>query len=109
MSLLVKHFIATPKAIEVLVNLNLNQNEKQELAETTLLIYHQQLLNKFLEILEQEDRKIFMDNLLSEDQEKAFEFLHEKIQGIEQVVEQAVAEIEEKLLNDFALLEDSKQ
>ncbi|HEY4694487.1 MAG TPA: hypothetical protein VIH52_00820 [Candidatus Nanoarchaeia archaeon] len=101
MSLLVKHFVAEPKAIIALQTLELSSEERQKLAEAITLLYHQKLLNRFLEVLSEVDRKIFMEAFLDGTQERSFEFLHEKINNIELVVEEALKEIEEQILADF--------
>jgi hypothetical protein len=101
MSLLVKHFVARPKAIEALERLEVSSEEKQQLAEMITLIYHQKLLNRFLEALSEEDKRLFMETFLGSYQEKSFTFLREKIVNIESIVEIALAEIEQKILEDF--------
>jgi len=101
MSLLVKHFVANPKVLFYINDLELSEEEKSKLIELTTLLYHQKLLNKFLDRLEQEDKKIFMEKILVESQESSLDFLHEKIEDIEKVVEEAIFEIEEKLMKEI--------
>lgn len=102
MSILVKHFVESPKAILALEEFTLTIEEKEKLIETVTLLYHQKLLSKFLEKLENTDKELFLEAFLSDSQEKSINFLRQKIANIETVVEEALLEIEEQILNDFA-------
>ncbi len=104
MSILVKHFVLEPKVLLTISELRLEKDEKEKLTEIALLVYHQKLLNKFLDKLAEADKRIFMEKLLSGPQEESIEFLHEKIVGIEKVVDEAIFEIETILLADIAAL-----
>lgn len=101
MSFLVKHFVINPKAIIALEEFDLNEEEKIKLTDAVILLYHQKLLTKFLEKLEKTDKELFLESFMNEPQEKAISFLRERITDIEAVVEEAIAEIEEQILNDF--------
>lgn len=102
MSILVKSFISNPRVVGTINELDISQTEKVKLTEAMVLLYHQKLLTKFLEKLVEEDRKLFMEQLLVGSQEKAIDFLREKIIDIEIVVEEAIFELEEQILADFA-------
>ncbi len=106
MSILVKHFVTNPRVLINIGELSLEQAEKDRLTEIATLIYHQKLLNKFLDNLAEEDKKIFIEKVLTDPKEDSLNFLHEKIDGIERVVEEAIFEIEEKLLEDIKALEE---
>lgn len=108
MSILVKNFVNNPKVIVAISNLDLSDQEKIKLTETVVLLYHQKLLTKFLEKLVEEDKKLFMEVLLGSSQTAAISFLREKIGGIEKVVEEAIFELEEQILVDFAQIEGNK-
>lgn len=106
MSILVRHFITNPRVLVDIEELSLQEEEKNKLTEIATLIYHQKLLNKFLDKLDEEDKKIFIEKVLTDPKEDSLNFLHEKIEDIEKVVEEAVFEIEEKLLEDIKTLRD---
>ena len=63
-------------------------------------------MNKFLDKLAEEDKKIFIEKVLANPKEDSLNFLHEKIENIEKVVEEAVFEIEGKLLEDIRALKE---
>ena len=106
MSILVKHFVTNPRVLIDIEELSLQQEEKNKLTEIATLIYHQKLMNKFLDKLAEEDKKIFIEKVLANPKEDSLNFLHEKIENIEKVVEEAVFEIEEKLLEDIRALKE---
>ncbi len=106
MSILVKHFVTNPRVLMDIEGLSLDQEEKNKLTEIATLIYHQKLLNKFLDELIEEDKKIFIDKVLTDSKEDSLNFLYEKIENIEKVVEKAIFEIETKLLEDIRALKE---
>lgn len=59
MSLLVKHFIGQPKLLLEVKDLGLEASEREELEGLITLLYHQKLLNRLLEYLEESDKRIF--------------------------------------------------
>lgn len=101
MSTLVKHFIKNPKIYLEIQKFELEQSEKNNLTDLVTLLYHQKLLNKFLEQLEEEDKKVFLELVLLSSDENYLEFLHQKIVNLEEVVVEAIGEIEEQILEDF--------
>lgn len=107
MSILVKHFIKEPKIYLEIEKLGLTSEEKFSLTQSVTLLYHQKLLNKLLEYLEEEDKKIFLELLIVGGEENYLEFLHQKIMNLEEIVKNAVEEIEKHLLKDFRSLEES--
>ena len=108
MSILVKHFVNNPKVVLEINELPLSEEEKIKLTETVILLYHQNLLSKFLEKLEAEDKKLLLEKLLQDSQTEAITFLREKIMNIESVVSDAIVELEEQILNDLASVEEKK-
>lgn len=105
MSILVKHFIVNPKAITKVFELSVSEEEKQKLTETIILLYHQKLLTVFLENLVENDKKLFLESLLTDSHEETISLLRNKIENIEKVVEESIYDLEEKLLKDFAQVE----
>lgn len=105
MSLLVKHFVKNSKTLEKLQSSALAEQEKMKLAEIIVLIYHQKLLNRFLDNLEEEDRRMFLELLAGEKSLETVEFLHWKIEKIENLVEFALLEVEQELIADIEILE----
>jgi len=106
MSLLVKHFVTNPKILVTIEALSLSPEEKDKLTEIATLVYHQKLLNKFLDHLAEEDKRTFVEKVLADPKEDSLNFLHEKIENIERVVEEAIFEIEEKLLEEIESLKN---
>ncbi len=104
MSLLVKHFVGRPKILLEIESLGLDDSGKKELENLITLLYHQKLLNCFLEYLAEEDKKIFMELVVSGTNEVYLEFLHQKIEKIEEIVESAVVEIEKQIVEHLESL-----
>lgn len=105
MSILVKHFVKKSLAIEKLNSSTLSQVEKEKLTSVLVLIYHQKLLNRLLDYLEEEDKQNFLQLLAAEKSLETVEFLHQKIERLEDIVEVALIEIEQELLIELAELE----
>lgn len=108
MSLLVKHFVKEPKILVQITSLEISEAEKQKLTESIILLYHQQLLNKFLEKLDETSKKAFLELHLSASHEETISFLQEKIDGIENIVERAIEEIDNKIAQDLESLRGEK-
>lgn len=103
MSVLVRHLVKNPKILLEIKKLNLAEYEENELMQMVTLLYHQKLLNRLLEFLEEEDKKIFLELLISTTEQNYLEFLHLRIANLEQIVEQAIIEIEEQISTDLSL------
>lgn len=105
MSLLVKYFVKNSKPLQKLQVSSLSQREKTRLVEIIILIYHQKLLNRFLDNLEEADKRLFLELLASQKSLETVEFLHSKIERIENLVELAILEVEQELIEDLEQLE----
>jgi hypothetical protein len=101
LSALVKRYVKNPKVLLRIQNLDITPLEKEKLTEVIGLIYHQKLLNELLLRLDEESKRLFLEKHFSENQNEALSFLEEQIEDIEDVVEKALIEIEEKLLEDL--------
>jgi len=108
MSILVKHFVNNPRIVLEIDKLSLSEEEKIRLTETIILLYHQKLLGKFLEYLEADDKKLLMHTLLQDSQSEAINLLREKIANIEEVVNDAIDELEEQILKDLENVKENK-
>lgn len=101
MSVIVRHFVKEPKVLIHIESLDLSQAEKDHLQEMAILLYHQKLLNRFLEYLQEEDKKVFLEMVLNRLDENYLEFLHQRIENLEAVVSTAIVEIEQQILEDI--------
>ena len=101
MSILVKEFIKNPKAFVLLDSLELEKDEKAKAKDLLTMIYHQQLLNRLLEELSEENKQLFFEKHLTGEEGEAITFLRQKIEKIENVVEKALSEIDEKIIQDL--------
>lgn len=108
MSLLVKHFVKEPKILVKVHSLTITDEEKQKLTESIVLLYHQQLLNRFLDKLDEVGKKAFLDLHLSSSHEETIGFITQRIENIEAVVQEAIFEIDEKIVEDLQSLEGDK-
>lgn len=108
MSILVKHFVNNPRVVLAINDLTLSEEEKVKLTETVVLLYHQKLLSKFLEKLVEEDKRLLMEKLLQESATDVINLLREKIIDIEGVVNEAILELDDQILNDLAVVKGNK-
>ena len=106
MSILVRHFIKEPKIFLEIEKLDVEKHEKSKLIEMVTLLYHQKLLNKVLEYLEEKDKQVFLELLLVGTGENYLEFLHQKIANLEEVVEEAIIVIEQQIMEDLKELKE---
>lgn len=106
MSIIVRHFVKDPKAFTALGQLKLEESEKEKLTQVITLLYHQKLLNRFLEKLQEEDKRLLIESVMSENHDTTIAFLREKIEDIEQVVSESIIEIEDQVLSDLNELKD---
>ena len=107
MSILVKHFIKEPKIFIEINKLKVEESEKVKLTEMVTLLYHQKLLNKVLEYLEEKDKQVFLELLIVGTGENYLEFLHQKITNLEEVVKEAIIVIEQQLMEDIKELKET--
>ena len=94
MSVLVEHFVKEPKIFIEIEKFNLGKEESERLTQLVTLLYHQKLLNRFLDYLEEEDKKVFLELVVAGTNENYLEFLHQKIES--QIMEDLTGLVEVK-------------
>lgn len=104
MSLLVSHFVGKPKILLEIEKLDFEEHEENRLTELVTLLYHQKLLNRFLDNLIEEDKKIFLELMMTNTNEVYLQFLHQKIANLEEIVSSAVDEVEKQIQQDLESL-----
>ncbi len=109
MSKLVRHLVKNPKVLIEIQNLKISKQEKEKLTEMAILIYHQKLLNRILDYLEEQDKELFLELFFSGEDQTYLQFLHEKIMDLENIIEVAILEIEGQILTDIKELAQGKQ
>ncbi len=107
MSILVRHFIKEPKIFIEIGKLDVEEQEKVKLTEIVTLLYHQKLLNRVLEYLEEKDKQVFLELLVIGTGENYLEFLHQKIANLEEIVKEAIVGIEEQIMEDFREIKET--
>src|SRR3990167_1433599 len=107
MSILVRHFLKESKIFIEIENLGVEEGEKIKLTEMVTLLYHQKLLNKVLEYLEEKDKQVFLELLLVGTGENYLEFLHQKISNLEEIVKEAIIIIEQQIMEDIKELKEA--
>ena len=107
MSILVRHFLKESKIFIEIEKLDVEEHEKNKLTEMVTLLYHQKLLNKVLEYLQEKDKQVFLELLVVGTGENYLEFLHQKIANLEEVVREAIVGIEEQIIEDFKELKET--
>ena|SRR3989344_261773 len=108
MSVLVEHFVKEPKIFIEIEKFNLGKEESERLTQLVTLLYHQKLLNRFLDYLEEEDKKVFLELVVAGTNENYLEFLHQKIGNLEEVVVSAITDIESQIMEDLTGLVEVK-
>jgi len=94
------HLIEIDSLIVEISNLEIEDHEKKHLinlAESS--IYHA-VLDSILSELKEEDKKIFLEHLASDNHEKIWKHLNQKIENIEEKIKSAAETLKKELRDD---------
>ncbi len=89
-----------------LTEINLSEDEKTHLISLVEANIHSTVIDTVLSELSKEDKKIFLQNLVSNDHEKTWEHLRSRIGKTEDKITKAIGKLKEDLIKD--LLEAKK-
>lgn len=95
------HLIEIETINEQLDKMNLSDEEKLHLATLLDSSLHHTILDAIFSELSDEDKKVFIQHLSSEDQEKIWRFLGEKVDGVEDKIKKAAEDIKKEIHKDI--------
>lgn len=95
------HIVETDSLITELNELDLVEEERKELATLIHSSLHHAVLDAILSELSEEDKRRFLKHLVSDDHEKLWMLLNEKIEGVEEKIKKAAHALKEQLSKDI--------
>lgn len=95
------HLVEFESILVELDKMDLSQAEKLHLAHLIDSSLHHIILDAIFSQLSDQDKKIFMQHLNKDDHQKIWQFLNEKIDGIEDKIRKVVADLKGELHKDL--------
>lgn len=95
------HLIEIESVVSELDKLDLSQEQKIHLTSLIDSSLHHTILDAILSELSQVDKKVFLNHLKEEDQERIWKFLNEKANNIESKIKKSAEELKEELKKDL--------
>lgn len=95
------HLIEAESVIIELDTLRITSEQKLHLAELIDSSLHHTILDAVLSELSSQDKKIFLNYLKEDDSEKIWQFLNEKVSGIEEKIKKAAELLTLELKKDL--------
>ncbi len=100
-----KHFyhniIETDSLTSALQDLNLDPDEHKHLEMLIESTIHHEVIDAILSELSQEDKKVFLQHLASENHESVWNHLMDKVDNIEEKIKKAAEELKNELRKDI--------
>jgi hypothetical protein len=82
-----------------LTELNLAEHEKAHLLDLLAKIYQQHLLAGMLEMLETDDRPLFLEKFYYSSEKEVINFLQDRVETLNEKISQLVTELELEVFN----------
>src|SRR5690349_7635721 len=95
------HLIEIESVIVELDKLDLSKEQKHHLASLVDSSLHHTILDAILSQLKEEDKRVFMQALTENNQQKIWKFLNEKIDHIEDKIKNTADDLKDELLKDI--------
>lgn len=95
------HLVTTDSLILRLQELNLKEDEHAHLISLIESNMHHAILDAILSELTEEDKKLFLKELASDDHEAIWNFLKKRIERIEEKIEKTADELQKELHSDI--------
>lgn len=102
------HIVETESIVVELNQMGLTGEEKAHLVSLIDSNLHHTILDAILSELSEEDKKIFLKHLASENHSKVWEFLNEKIKNIEDKIKKASDDLKKQLQKDIKEAKEKK-
>lgn len=96
------HIIDTSILSLELGEMNITQKERIHLKSLIDINIHHEVLDLILSELNHDDKKIFLAHVASEDHNKIWQFLKEKIEDVENKIKRTAEDIKKELHEDIA-------
>ena len=101
MSFLIETFFNKENIIIEINSLNVENHEREKLLRMTDELAEHRFLNAVLDNLKEQDKEIFLDYLNGETPEIVAEFLHRRIEGVEEILKEHGKALEYEILEDI--------
>lgn len=101
MTLFYSHLIEIDSITQTLDKMDLSKEEKLQLAQLIDSSLHHTILDAILSQLSDPDKKVFMQHLSEGDHIKIWEFLNEKVDGVEIKIKKAADDLKKELHQDM--------
>ncbi len=95
------HIVDTSTLSLELGDMDLAQKERLHLISLIDSNMHQEILDLILSELKPEDKKTFLAHLASEDHNKVWKFLNEKVDNIEEKIKKTAEDLKKELFSDI--------
>lgn len=97
------------QSIELAIDdLSMEASEKEEIKKLIHENIYHTVLDAVLSELSEDDKKIFLTHLVSEDNEKIWEFVNSKVENIEEKIKKAAEDIKNELHKDITSTKHAK-
>lgn len=96
-----QHLIEIESIAIELDKLDLSKEQKLHLASLVDSNLHHTILDAILSELAEEDKKVFLSHIKSEDNEKAWQLLNDKVSNIEDKIKKVAEDLKEELHKDL--------
>lgn len=96
------HLIETDSLVVALSELDITEEEKTHLLGIIESSLHHAILDAILSELSEKDKELFLKQLSKDDNEKIWDFLSSKIDGIEEKIKKTAENLKEELHKDIA-------
>lgn len=109
---MIKHFYSYHVEIDSIIieieSLPIKEHEKKHLIALAESQVHHAILDSILSELNPDDKKIFLAQLNTKDQERIWSFLREKVKDVENKIEKTAGKIKKELYRDLKGLKGNK-
>ncbi len=95
------HLIEIESINKSLDEMDLSDEERLRLAELIDSSLHHTILDVILSELNDQDKRVFMQHITSNDHDKIWQFLNKKVDDVEVKVKKVVEELKNQLHNDL--------
>lgn len=99
-----KHFFSHLVEIQTieleLDSMSMEEHERVELKDLIHENIYHAVLDAVLSELSEEDKKVFLEHLITSENEKIWDFINTKVEGIEEKIKKAAEDVKEKIHKD---------
>lgn len=95
------HIVETESITVELNKLDLSEEEKTHLISIADSSLHHAIVEAILSQLKEEDKKIFLEYLVSDEHDKVWELLNQKTENIEEKIKKAAEDLKTELHKDI--------